>query len=67
MKYLTSEQFRAMLKLRIGVEGTQSAVAGLLNISPQYLSDILQCKREPGPLVAQALGYTKTTMFVKSN
>ncbi len=39
--------------------GGQKAAARSMGISPQYLNDVLQGRRSPGPKLLQAIGYTK--------
>ncbi len=39
--------------------------AKALGISPQYLCDIYKGRREPGPAVASALGFTSTNLYVE--
>jgi len=43
--------------------GTQKAVAAKLNVSEQYLSDVLRGKTKPGPAFLYALGYEKIERY----
>jgi hypothetical protein len=43
--------------------GSQLEVARALNITPQYLSDILRQKRSISQVVATRLGYREVRMF----
>jgi len=49
---------------RIG--GTQESAAKSLGISPQYLSDVLKGRREPGPKVLKALGLVRKVTYERS-
>ena len=44
---------------------SQKAAAAALGISPQYLNDILRCRREPGKKVLAALGYERLVFYRK--
>ena len=52
-----------MLRDRVKLVGTQTAVADELGISKPYLNDILSGKRAPGPSVLQRLGLRKTEKY----
>lgn len=42
---------------------TKQETAKRLGVSPQYLSDIIAKRREPGPKILKALGYTKVVAY----
>lgn len=44
---------------------SQAACAKALGISPAYLSDILQLRRDPGPTVLKALGFERRVIYVR--
>lgn len=53
-------------QLRVDVEvSSQKCVAESLGISPQYLSDILKGRREPGKSVLAAMGYDRIVFYRK--
>lgn len=54
------------LRSRVGAS-SQAQVAKDLGISPQYLNDVLNERREPGKKILQALGLERLVVYVKSN
>lgn len=42
---------------------TMKELARRIGVSPQYLSDIIAKRREPGPKILKALGYTKVVAY----
>lgn len=44
--------------------GSQSAWAASIGISPQYLSDVINCRREPGKAILSALGLRRVVAYV---
>jgi len=55
-----------LLRQRLATR-TQAALADELGISPQYLSDILNERREPGAKVLDALGITRISKYVRKS
>jgi transcriptional regulator with XRE-family HTH domain len=53
---------RTVLRKRLDGK-TQAALAEELGITPAYLSDILNLRREPGPVVLRALGLEKVVTY----
>ena len=53
-----------ILKERCAI-ADQAVVADELDISPQYLNDILKGRRAPGPQVIEALGLVKIVTYRK--
>lgn len=54
------DQAKVIAKLRRMCEAkSQKEIASGLQISPQYLSDILKGRREPGPMVLASMGLTR--------
>jgi hypothetical protein len=43
--------------------GTQKAAAERIGVSEQYLCDVLQGRRKPGPKLVAGMGYTKVTYY----
>jgi transcriptional regulator with XRE-family HTH domain len=54
-----------LLKKQVGIDGSQEQVAFSLGVSPQYLSDVLNGRREPGKKIYEAMGLERVVMFVK--
>ena len=44
--------------------GSQSAWAVSIGITPQYLSDVLNCRRDPGKAILSALGLRRVVAYV---
>lgn len=57
---MTREQVIALLRKRCGESKTQAEAAEALGITPAYLSDVLNGRRDPGPKVLTALGLQKS-------
>jgi DNA-binding transcriptional regulator YdaS (Cro superfamily) len=55
-------------ELRIACEGAggQDAWARRHDLSPQYVSDVLNARRDPGPKLLTALGMRKVISYVRS-
>lgn len=56
--------FRQLLRRRCDALGSQAELAASLDLSAQYLSDVLTGKREPSQSLAQALGYDRHLVFI---
>ena len=48
---------------RIISESSQLEIANQIGISPQYLNDIINFRRSPGPKVYQALNLKRVIMY----
>jgi hypothetical protein len=59
------EGFLECLCEEITKEGTQSACAKKINITPAYLSDILSGKRLPGKKILTAMGFKSILSYYK--
>lgn len=46
--------------------GGQKALAAKLKVSPQYLSDVMTGKSDPGPAILKALGYERVVLYKES-
>lgn len=62
---LTLEDVIAILSRRCAEVGSQRAFAEANNISPQYITDVLRRKREPGQMILGALGLQKVTSYTQ--
>lgn len=56
---MTHEQVIALLRKFCAQYETQAAAAEALGIKPAYLSDVLNSRRDPGPLILKGLGLRK--------
>jgi predicted transcriptional regulator len=63
IKSMTSDQFIAFLKQKQG-DDTAKDFAAKLKVSPQYLSDVYNLRREPGEAITDALGVQRETRYV---
>lgn len=61
---LTLEDVLGQIRRRVAHEGSQQAAAHRLCVSPQYLSDILAGRKEPGPAILAALELTPFTLYL---
>ncbi len=59
MRYRNELQVRAMLVDRLHTAGTQTELAKELGVSPVYISDVLNGRRQPGKTLLRALGYRR--------
>lgn len=64
-KQLTLDDVTALLKRRCQEAGSQRAFAIDNDISPQYITDVLRGKREPGKMVLDALGLQKVVFYIE--
>jgi hypothetical protein len=56
-----------LLELKARVEAaTQRAVAYELDVSPQYLHDVLKGRREPGKAILEPMGLVKVVRYEKA-
>lgn len=53
---MTADDVRGMLRRACKDAGSQLAWADLHNISPAYVSDVLNERRDPGETICKALG-----------
>ena len=61
---MTEEQVRDKVrKIVEAADGNVSQVARELNISPQYLHDFLNGRRQPGDKILSAVGITKVVTY----
>lgn len=64
-KQLSLEDVITLLARRCGEAGSQRAFAEAKGVSPQYITDVLRRKREPGQMVLDALGLKKVVTYVE--
>jgi len=62
---MTADDVRKLLKNAVAEVGTAAAWAAKHNLSPAYVSDTLNKKREPGPAILKALGLTSEMQYRK--
>ena len=55
-----------MLRERCKAAGGQRAWAQAVGISEQYVSDVLNARREPGESILRALGLAKVVRYVEA-
>ena len=60
---ISSREVLDRIAARIRVAGSQKAAAAALGISAQYLTDILNGRREPGPKMLKALGLERISSY----
>jgi plasmid maintenance system antidote protein VapI len=61
--YLTTQQMIKVIEDMVDQHGSQKAVAEVLDITPSYLSDILQGSRGISEKLARKIGYIRETVF----
>ena len=60
---MTLEAFLAYLELSCRAAGSQQAFAKAHGISPQYLSDVLRGRRDPGQKLLDAMGLKRVVSY----
>lgn len=65
MRYLTIDQLLEKIEDDVEAEGSQKALAQKLQLSEQYLGDVLKRRRAPGPKVLNSYGLRAVTNYVK--
>lgn len=64
MNRLDCHQFRQLLRRRCDALGSQAALAASLDVSEQFISDVLRRKLEPSSKLAAALGFERHVIFI---
>lgn len=64
-KQLTLDDVINLLRKRCEEDGSQKAFAIYNDISPQYITDVLRRKREPGAMILDALGLQKVVTYTE--
>lgn len=67
MVMIDTKQVQAMLERACKDAGGQAVLADLFNVSPQYVSDVLQGHRNPGKAILDGLGLEKIIRYRKPN
>jgi plasmid maintenance system antidote protein VapI len=67
MKTISADEARKILEDMVEVAGSQKAIARELEITPSYLSDILDGRRDISDKIARKLGYAKETVYAPIN
>lgn len=57
------ETFMKRLREYVKEHGSQRAASLAFDCSPQYLSDVLSGRSEPGPLILRAMGYERVVLY----
>lgn len=65
-RILDSSGILSLLRLKCAEEGSQKSWADKNGVSPAYVSDILQERREISDRIAESLGYRKIVVFAKT-
>jgi hypothetical protein len=63
---VTADDVRNLLRNACDKAGTAAAWAEANELSPAYVSDTLNKKREPGPAILRALGLTSEMQYRKA-
>jgi len=63
MTHYNTDEVLGELRQRILTGTTQEELAHQLDISPQYLSDVLNKRREPGKKLLDAIGYERVVCY----
>lgn len=64
IKSMDADQFLAFLRKKQGDMTDKAFATQVLKVSPQYLCDVYNGRREPGESIASALGMTRQTRYV---
>jgi hypothetical protein len=62
---MTKAGLMKVLDKRIKAIGSQYRAAESMEVSPQYVNDVLMGKREPGGKLLKALGYERVVTYTK--
>jgi hypothetical protein len=60
---MTNDEFLRLLRAECEKAGSQAKWAAARGISPSYLSDVLQGRREAGGKILDALGYKRVVSY----
>lgn len=64
---LTITQMRAKLRDAVKKAGGQKRLAEQFGVSPQYVCDCLNGRRDIGESIARPLGFEPVTMYVRAS
>ncbi len=62
-KRLTLQDVIALLRKQADEAGSQKLLAAKLEVTPQYITDILRGRREPGEAILRPLGLRKIVSY----
>lgn len=62
---MTKQAVLDKLRGKLKPYGQQKEAASALGVSPQYLSDVLSGKRDPGPAILKALGLRRAITYTE--
>lgn len=62
---MTKQDLLKRLRARLHSYPNQKTAAAALNITPQYLADIIAGRREPGPKLLTALGLRRAITYTE--
>jgi hypothetical protein len=57
----------ASARTAIEAAGSQADWARQIGVTPAYVSDFLNARRDPGPKILEALGYKKRILYVRGS
>jgi DNA-binding transcriptional regulator YdaS (Cro superfamily) len=60
---MTPDEVRALLRKACAKAGSQKAWADAVNLSPQYVSDVLKGRLQPADNIAAALGLRRVVGY----
>lgn len=63
---MSVDDVRALIKSSIKTAGTAAAWAKTINLSPQYVGDVLHGRRDPGDTILTALGLQRSVTYIRS-
>ncbi len=63
---MTAEAVRELLSAEVAQAATAQAWAAALGLSPSYVSDVLNGRREPGDKMLEVLGLQRVTMYLRA-
>jgi hypothetical protein len=63
--YITIDDVREELRLLANDMSSQKSLADRMNISPAYLCDVLEKRRDPGPAILHFLKLKKVIVYIE--
>lgn len=67
MKHIPEERMRKMLDIAIKVAGSQKAFANEAGVSEQYLSDVLNNRRDIGEKLLKWFGMERVVLYRRTD
>jgi ribosome-binding protein aMBF1 (putative translation factor) len=62
---LTADDVRELIRRAVEKEGSQSALAAKMDVSPAYLGDVMKGRRELGHSIVSYFGLTRDVRYRK--